>query len=59
MLGSEMTSFGRSGSLEITEERITLKNDDGSVFSYFTYTIKDDEIALVDYEKAVWEKYEN
>ena len=58
MSGKEYSYMGGSGKVIIDEDRVTLKNDDGSTYIYFTYEIGNDTIVMIDYEISVWEKYE-
>ena len=58
MSGREYSYMGGSGNVVIDEDKITLKNDDGSTYIYFTYEIGNDTIVMIDYDLNVWEKYE-
>ena len=58
MSGIEVSYMGGSGAVVIDENQVTLKNDDGSTYIYFTYEIGNNTIVMLDYEFSVWEKYE-
>ena len=58
MSGKEYSYMGGSGKVIIDENKVTLKNDDGSTYIYFTYEIGNDTIVMIDYDISLWEKYE-
>ena len=53
-----LSFLGAEGTVEISEDKIVLKEDDGQTYIYFTYSIANDTIALIDYEFNLWEKFE-
>ena len=56
--GKESSPLGGSGSVEITDEIITLKLSNGAPYIHFAYEIGNDTIVLIGSDKKVWEKYE-
>lgn len=56
--GDELDWFGGSGDVIIDEDRVTLMNDDGSTYIYFTYEIGNGSIVMLDYKASPWEQYE-
>ena len=58
MYGQKYSYMGGSGTVEITDELITLKQSNGKTYIYFVYEIGDDIIVLIDNDIEPWEKYE-
>ena len=58
MYGKEYSYMGGSGTVEITDDLITLKQSNGTTYISFVYETGNDTIVLIDSDIEAWEKYE-